>query len=483
MLFHLVLGAICAYALCRRLTDNHLASLVGGVVYGFSPLFLSGIFEGVIEVCASGWLPLFLLLFLKVVEGGSTDKSQKARRGLVALGASAVLWAMLMSNFYYAFAALMTAAFLTLLTSRGRDIARRASVIAAIALPAFLAAIPYVYFLGQSMHSPDCLINVKSERVVTQVYENPHYSSNRSDLLWSFFAIKGKFNKEKLDLGKLPNHVGILPMLLTLIGAWKRKSNLVYLWGAIFFLLAFSGPFLCVNGVFPTIHGKFVPMPSYLFKYIPYLKMATSFYRFHIGTVLFLSVGAAAGTAILIRNQAGPRPHVGAWLICLVILGGYLAFSPLPYPLPALECNIPQFYVDLRDSKGKYGVIDLPAAPQGDEVNDLMKRMYVFYQLAHGKGIIYDFHDREPLRLGKNVLIRDLMNGIGRRRSKATSEEYKAAARELLSQRFRYIVLHARYYDPEVLGKAEAILREIVGNPVQTGDVRAYRLRPRWLEE
>jgi len=470
IVFHLLFGAMSAYFLARRMTGSHYGALLAGTLYGFSSLILSGVYEGLVEVYASGWLPLFLLLFL-----GCLGASGRSRR-LSALGAGAALWALLLSNSYYAVVALVAAAFLALFHVQGTPLRTRLAVGLLVVAAAGLAASPFYYFHGCAMRDPHCLINVKNERVTGQVYANPHYAGSRCDIAGIFFYVKQGAPSQATSAPRLRSHIGMVPLVLALLAAWFRRSLTIYVWEAFVFILLFSGPFLCVNGEFPTLLGHHIPMPAYLFKYVPVLKMATSFHRFHIGGILFLALGAGTGLAFLLADAGKVKARLATLVLCTYALIYYLAYSPLPYPLPALTFEPPGFYRTLSSGRDSYGIIDLPIALGGEEIHPAWKRMYVLYQTEHGKGIVYDLKDRMLFSLRGNALVKEIMHAEREMGPAPPRREYGPAVTELAAQGFRYIVLHTAYYTPDRLAEVMRFLGRTLGEPVAVGVLVVYRV-------
>jgi hypothetical protein len=65
--FNLVVAALGAYHLARYLVKSPYAAFVSGIVYGFCPFLIAYITSGVTEALNVGWIPLFMLYFIKTM--------------------------------------------------------------------------------------------------------------------------------------------------------------------------------------------------------------------------------------------------------------------------------------------------------------------------------------------------------------------------------------------------------------------------------
>ena len=65
VLFEISLAGYAAMQLARYLTGNLAAAIVAGIIYAFSPLKSLYLNLGQLELMSIGWLPLFVLFFIK----------------------------------------------------------------------------------------------------------------------------------------------------------------------------------------------------------------------------------------------------------------------------------------------------------------------------------------------------------------------------------------------------------------------------------
>ena len=96
----LFFSAVCAWLLARHVVRNDAAALVAGTIYGFSPHLLAQAHNAITETINVGWLALYLLFLLRLMERPSVRRGLMTWAALVACG---------LSNWYYAlFAGLAT---------------------------------------------------------------------------------------------------------------------------------------------------------------------------------------------------------------------------------------------------------------------------------------------------------------------------------------------------------------------------------------
>jgi len=67
ILFNLVVAALGAYLLAFYLVKSRYAAFVSGVIYGFCPFLIAYITSGVTEALNVGWIPFFMLYFMKTM--------------------------------------------------------------------------------------------------------------------------------------------------------------------------------------------------------------------------------------------------------------------------------------------------------------------------------------------------------------------------------------------------------------------------------
>jgi hypothetical protein len=139
------LSAWSAFILCRWLTDNFAASVVGGFIYGFSPYELAHVWAGHLSLTVTFVPPLCLLLFGRLLEQTLTDA------GFVVNLAALLVAQCLISNEVFATMTLL-GGLAWVIGYRVLDAARRRALLATLSpvIAAYLLACmmlsPFFYF-------------------------------------------------------------------------------------------------------------------------------------------------------------------------------------------------------------------------------------------------------------------------------------------------------------------------------------------------
>ncbi|MGI0081248.1 MAG: hypothetical protein ACRECH_16700, partial [Nitrososphaerales archaeon] len=68
LLLGFILSCFFGYMLVRHLTQEKYSAFVGGIIFGFSPMHLSQTFIGHLNWTSIEFVPLFVLLFLLMIE-------------------------------------------------------------------------------------------------------------------------------------------------------------------------------------------------------------------------------------------------------------------------------------------------------------------------------------------------------------------------------------------------------------------------------
>ncbi|MBM3466149.1 MAG: hypothetical protein FJX76_29020, partial [Armatimonadetes bacterium] len=75
VLFNITLAGSGAFLLARYLTRSTPAAYVAGVIYGCSPYMLANVTSGISESYNIGWIPLFMLFFLRTLREAETSNA------------------------------------------------------------------------------------------------------------------------------------------------------------------------------------------------------------------------------------------------------------------------------------------------------------------------------------------------------------------------------------------------------------------------
>lgn len=348
VIFSLTLAGYGAYLLTIRLSGNHWAGFVGGVIYAFGSYHLSHLL-GHANLLASEWLPLYLFFLVNASSGGLRQQWR------YLLAASIALVYLALCDWQY----LLFAAFLTLLYAPLAALQQRR-------LTPLLAA--GIAGLGGLVLTLPLLIPTARELVATASSRPPVLGAeNFSADLLSFFVpspLHSLWGTQAERLGRLALapaversvFLGLGPLLLAGAGVvLRRRQALIWVLGAVIFFVLALGPLLQIGG--QPFSG--VPMPYRLLQQIPGVNLARVPARFALLVTLCLAILAALGLVSLIerfpRLRQPPIARLAFSLLVVVLLLEHIA---IPYPLTAVV--EPPFYRQLATTNEPGAVLELP---------------------------------------------------------------------------------------------------------------------------
>lgn len=474
LLFHLTLNGFGAWLLARHLTRNPVASLVAGVIYGFSPHLLAQIHNGISETINAGWLPIFLLFYLKTF--------QEARL-YNALLAGLALFMTTFSNWYYGLFGLLVVS-IHLLTQLGASWRRLISpgllgrlVLMGVSYGVLVA--PLMGLLSYTLSAKDAIVGRAPEFVYQTLIRH-----NMTDLLIFFHTgqfrspdLKARYGEDLIIVG----YLGYSALLLAALPFLQRRSREVRLWailGVTFFIFAL-GPFLYVNGAYVELQGRWIPLPFLLFFHaFPLFSRISHAFRFVIMVSLTLGILAAYGLKGLQARSGRAVALLGTLAICALVLAETFYLSPAPWPLVRSEVKSPSYYQLLADEPGSFAVLDLPIG-----VPTLKRAIYTFGQTVHGKKIPYGLNDPFPQTLLGNRFISYLVNleflKMEMLPLMLPDLDILAGIEQLKAQQYRYILVHDDlFFTASQASRVHRVLSWYLGDPERyPGDhLSVYRL-------
>ena len=464
-------SAFCAWLLARHVVRCDSAALVAGAAYGFCPHILAQAHNGITESLNIGWLALYLLALLKLLEKPSL------RWGLltwVALSLCGVF------NWYYGlFAGLIT---VVMLLWRIRvDPPRwgaflRWGVTGAVLVGPFAAAA--LWALKSSMDAPDALVNRDADFVWNSLLYH-----NMSDLQCffrpgAFFSpdLKALYGEELL----IVIYVGWLLIALAVVGMLvtkPRRRLWPWLLVAVIFWVFALGPYLYAFGEYVEIGGRRLPLPFLaFFEALPLFSRISHPFRFVLGVELGLGILAAAGMARLLRGyKPWLRFGLGAAVAGLVIAETWVA-SPTPLPVATSAARLPEGYAYIIEDEVEGAVLDLPIA-----FPLLERAVYNWYQIHHGRPIPYTLNEPLPPGLRDNQLSRfilDVESSRARLLPRTLPDmELVVSSRVLARQDYRWVVVHNRLYPELKREHIHGVLNAVLGPPAHDdSELTIYRV-------
>jgi len=467
-------SAFCAWLLARHVVRDGAAALVAGAIYGFCPHLLAQAHNGITESLNAGWLALYLLTLLRLLERPSVPRGLACWAALVACG---------LFNWYYGlFAGLIS---ILLCAWRALQAAYptawwRAVKTGLVGAAAFAPlAIVGLLALQSSMDAPDALVNRDPDFVWNSLLYH-----NMSDL--QCFFRPGRFYSP--DLRELYGEelliVTYLGWSAILLAGWgvaaTPRRRRLWPWIALVavFWIFSLGPYLYAFGEYVELKGHRLPLPFLaFFEALPLFSRISHPFRFVVGVELGLGILAAFALARWARLRDRRRVWSAAIGACVLVLAETWAISPAVLPLAHSEARIPEAYTEITTDIEPGAVLDLPIA-----VPLLERAVYNWYQIAHGRSIPYTLNEPLPPGLRRNQLCQFILSleaGRARLLPRTLPDlELVLSSRILAKQGYRFVVVHNALYPQLKRRQIHSLLGALLGPPL-TGadrDVTVYQL-------
>lgn len=474
LLFHLTLNGFGAWLLARHLTRNPVASLVAGVIYGYSPHILAQIHNGISETINAGWLPIFLLFYLKTF--------QEARKSNAIL-AGIALFMTTFSNWYYGLFGLLVAG-IHLLSQLGSHWRRLISPglfqrLLLMGATYGLLVAPLMAFFSYTLSARDAIVGRAPEFVYQTLIRH-----NMTDLLIFFHTgqfrspdLKARYGEDLIIVA----YLGYVALTLAALPFLQRRGREVRLWaflGLTFFIFAL-GPFLYVNGEYLEIQGRWVPLPFLLFFHaFPLFSRISHAFRFVIMVSLTLGILAAYGLKGLQARSSRLLAMVATLGLSALVLAETFYLSPAPWPLVRSQIQAPNYYSLLAEEPGEFAVLDLPIG-----VPTLKRAIYTYGQTIHHKKVPYGLNDPFPQTLLGNRFISYLINLEFLKMEMLPlilpDLDLIAGLEQLKAQQYRYILVHDDlFYTEAQRSRVHRVLSWYLGEAEKypNDQLRVYRL-------
>jgi hypothetical protein len=180
-----------------------------------------------------------------------------------------------------------------------------------------------------------------------------------------------------------PPFLGYAVLGLALYGTVKRwRQAGFWLLAACLYLFLALGPELMVNGqLYPG-----VPMPYRLVGEWLLTPIVRRPHRFNLFLALPVAMLAALGVAELLCR----RPLRNKAFAVVVVLGALILFEYAQIPYRTMRPATPDWYHQLAEEPGEFGLLDLPMHPRGYD------KWYMLYQTIHQKPIVEGHVSRIP---------------------------------------------------------------------------------------
>ncbi|HEY7170210.1 MAG TPA: hypothetical protein VH417_05135 [Vicinamibacterales bacterium] len=345
------------------------AAFVGGVAFAFSSYRFAHL-RGHLDLLQTEWIPVFVLLLLRVKDHG--------RLRDVVLAGLALAGAFLTAAYYAVFLLMTTAlAALDTVVSAGWRWSRATTRTLAIAAVFAVCAAPVL---------APTLIRGRAEGRTP----NPGYDADRfsADLLG--FVIPSPLStvwrgvtapayrhltRANSEL-EIVTFLGVVPLVLTAVafGSGGRTVR-TFAWMAIVFSVLALGPIAHVWGA-PLLPQFTRLMPYAWLARLPYGDIPRVPARFVVMASAALAVLSAIGALTIAGTSTRFFPLIAAGLVTAAIVDGAVA------PLPLAEPQAPEYFRILGGRAGRGALLELPIP---DDPAVYPERM--FYQTVHRRPI------------------------------------------------------------------------------------------------
>jgi hypothetical protein len=415
------LSGLFMYMLAFHITKNRIASFIAGFIFAFSPIHTVQSF-GHLQFMNIGFIPLFLLFFIKMFE-------EHRHRDAILAGVSFVLLTF-MGDIEQALMT-MVIAFLILvylaLTKSNRpkvlnrkfalSLAEMVVVAAAVGSPGILA------IAGSLNQATLSTVNAQASLGYNMLYSPDLLSffipSSMNGILSSISSQFASINAPAV--AERTTYAGYTVILLALIGIWASfKEKFKHYTGMIVFALVVLallsvGPYLQVNGSATQVPGLYLA-----YHQIPLFNVLREPGRFDMAVELFLALLAAIGFAEVEKKLAGSKP--GGRDLRLVVAVVFLAllvveYNPLPVSASALNgmytsAQIPSAYPEIGLVPGNFSVLVLPALPnQANATPELYPGLALYYQTAFKKALVGGYTTRSNVSQAFSLVNIPLVDG------------------------------------------------------------------------
>lgn len=464
------LNAFGAWALARRELQDDVIAWVPAVVFASSAHLLGQAYNGISETLNAGFLPLYVLALLRLLDRPSWRRA-------VVMGA--LLGVCSIANFYYGLFGIVLS--VVIVIHRGLSEWRRTGwgrfVLATAGAGALYAVLvlPVLRLLSRSIDAENAMVNRDPEfvwaslinhnitDVVSFLRPGSHYSPD----------LKALYGEDLL----IVIYLGWAALTLAVVGlalTKPRKGRGLWATIAVVFLVFSLGPYLHVGGEYVELAGRRVPLPFLVFfEAFPLFSRISHPFRFVVPATLGLGMLAGLGVQGLIRRLPERIPKVAPVAVaCGLVLAEILLASPAPWPLPRCDADIPEVYAELE---GEGAVLDLPIT-----VPNLERAVYTWYQTAHQHPSPYGLNDPVPDALERNPLTALLVQVEASRAMTLPRMlpelELVAGADMLREQGYSWIVVHEALYPSHKRALVGTVLEGLLGEPQRVGQVAVYSL-------
>ena len=414
----LLAATFSAWALAAHVTRDRLAALVGGVIFGLSPLVLAYAVTGAVTDILNLWpYPLALLQLLRAL--GAPSPGAAIRRGLAA-GVFGGLGFVTCPYNFVVFAAL---AFPFVLFVRGAwnegmvtaepavrpDRRTLLAALGATALALVLVGGTNALYVHAMMSDPNSQMSSTTVGATRHFppykFLEPGHRDRYVAYLADYVAVGKGAVIERTTASRFYRAFapGLVAIGLAVVALIPARRKIALLWGgaALFCALASTGPFLPITREVAFVQP--VNLTWLLTQYVlPGGNLILEPFRYALSASLALGVCASIGASVIARR-------FGRWilpLLPLAVSAEVFAVSPAPFPLATATITVPGLYTTLDSYLPPGPILELPYFDRG---SDRMMREQFFYQLFHHRPIANEVMGFAPRYLRDNQFTASLL--------------------------------------------------------------------------
>jgi hypothetical protein len=396
-----VLGATSMYYLCRELTGDRRAAVVGGLLFGFCPHLFAHLPH--IQLLMTSGIPLSLLALHRVIERPTSNRG--AMLGL------ALAWQAYACAYYSVFVLLMVG-FAVLLIPTLRRSWRNAAYWEAVGVGAVVSVTATVPLLMAALYLQQSGFNRTLEASRQYVADWRAYLASGNLLHSWMLTLLGSW-KEVLFPGFLAVGLGITGIVLCWRAGGKRRE-LAILYGT-----------LTVGALWASF-GPDGGLYTLLYQVVPTFSMLRAPSRFGLVVAFGLAVLASLATAALLSRSR--RPVILSGVLIAAAFSEALvpvAFGPVLEPSPAYS-----LLATLPDGP----VLELPVYSHS---LGFRRSRYMLDSTVHWKPLVDAYSDHIPADFEA--------------RAEALADfPSLTALRDMKRDRVRYAVIHLDPYTSEM---------------------------------
>lgn len=444
VIFSFVLSAYGTYLLAKYLTKNKIASFIGGIVFAFSPFMFVRLFAGHLYLMETGFMPFFILFFIKTV------KEPKKINALLA-----VLFLVLIlinSLTHFTFIAIFTGLYLVyyLIVSKKTILNKKTlNHISLFFSLFFVLTLPYFFVLGNEY------LNVEYKDLHRSIDESEFYSADLAAFftpiskslifgsftshIWEENVFTGNWNESSV-------FIGYTVLVIIIFSFLNNKNKDLNFWkiSFVFFLLLSLGPFLYIMG-----RDTGVPLPYTILFKMPLFDVSRGPSRFIAMVMLSASVVCSyflAGAKIKFKK------------IFLMLAAGFVIMENLYVPIN-ISGNwwVSPFYYRMGEEKEDYAYLNLFPHHIAD---------YSYLQTISGKRELMGFVSRHPSYAenftSSTPIIKQLVYDIPQGRYFEMEERnLKTGFDKLKQYNIRYVIIHKINIKPEIFERYIGFMKEL----------------------